>query len=316
MTDLMAMFDVLLRGAASCVACILLSATVDAADIRMDPSRSVAGGAVLEGKIEAGDFDKFKSFILNGNNVVEIYLASPGGDLAEALKIGLMIRILKLSTVVPSKALTNQSRELAAARHDLKDPKADYMCASACFFIFVAGIHRSSDVHGAAILGIHSPSLSKNSLNKLSFDQVAAADNRTRTSIEHYLKVMDVPAKYAEDMFSVPKGKLQWIRNDEFEADFAGFIPELRDRVEARCGNRTDVDNKNGQALKHNRRVEQSALEQSMRDMTTNAYEEQLNCERGVRDELALHAYCDALRRRNGEILQSIFDGSSPPLPK
>ena len=191
------------------------------------PSGTAAGGAVLEGKIEAGDFDKFKSFLLNGNNPVEIYLASPGGVLAEAMKIGLLIRTLKLSTVVPSKVLTNQSRELAAAQHDLKDPKADYMCASACFFIFVAGIHRSSDGYGPAILGIHSPSLSESALNKLSFDQVAAVDNRTRTSIENYLKMMDVPAKYAEDMFSVPKGKIQWIRNDEFEADFAGFIPTL-----------------------------------------------------------------------------------------
>ena len=317
MTGLMAMFHVLLRAAAACVASVLLSATVDAAEIRMDPSGTAAGGAVLEGKIEAGDFDKFKSFLLNGNNPVEIYLASPGGVLAEAMKIGLLIRTLKLSTVAPSKALTNQGRELAAARHDLTDPKADYMCASACFFIFVAGIHRSSDDLGQAILGIHSPSLSESALNKLSFDQVATADNRTRTAIENYLKVMDVPAKYAEDMFSVPKGKIQWIRNDEFEADFAGFIPTLRGWVAARCGSGTDLENKNGEALKYNNpRAQQSAVERSMSDSAMKENRAQLKCERNIQDELALRG--DALRKQNGEIPQSTLDGLgiSAPLPK
>src|ERR1700733_7735178 len=247
MTDLKPMFHILIRAAAACVACGLWSATVDAAEIRMDPSRAAGDGAVLEGKINAGDFDKFKSFLLNGNNVVEIYLASPGGAVVDAMKIGLLIRTLKLSTVVPSKALTNQSRESAIAGHDLKDPQADYKCASACFFIFVAGVHRSSDADGNAILGIHSPSLSESALNKLSYDQVAAADNRIRTAIENYLKMMDVPAKYAEDMFSVPKSKTQWIRNDEFEADFAGFIPTLRGWVAARCGPGSGVESKNGE---------------------------------------------------------------------
>ena len=132
------MLHVLIRAAAACVACVLWLRNNRR---RRNQNGSIwygGGCAVLEGKIDAGDFDKFKSFLLNGNNPVEIYLASPGGVLADAMKIGLLIRTLKLSMVVPGKALTNQSRELAAARHDLKDPKADYMCASACFFVFVA----------------------------------------------------------------------------------------------------------------------------------------------------------------------------------
>jgi hypothetical protein len=229
----------------------------------------------LEGKIEAGDFDKFKNFILNGDNAVEIYLASPGGDLAEAMRIGVLVRLLKLSTVIPSKSLTNQNRELAVARLNLKDPKADYMCASACFFVFVSGIHRRSDELGPAILGIHRPSLSTASLQRLNFDQAAAADNRTRTAVENYLKVMDVPAKYAENMYSVPKGKIQWIRNDEFAADFGGFIPELRDWVDARCHNRNDMDKKNGG-----------------------------DCEKKAQVELAQRAYGDALARQQGKIPQ------------
>jgi hypothetical protein len=39
---------------------------------------------------------------------------------------------------------------------------------------------------------------------------------------------MDVPAKYAEVMYSTPKNVVRWIRNDDFKADFAGFLPTIR----------------------------------------------------------------------------------------
>jgi hypothetical protein len=210
------------------VAFLLGPATVGAAEIRADPSNAAAKGAVLEGKIEAGDFDKFKNFILNDEKTTEIYLATPGGNFNEAMKIGLLVRALKLWTVVPSKALTNEKHYLAAARHDLKDPKANYMCASACFFVFVAGIHRSSDDLGPPILGIHRPSLAANDLSRLNIDQTTAADDRARATVEKYLKLMGVPSKYAENMYSVPKGKILWIRYDEFQTDFEGFISESK----------------------------------------------------------------------------------------
>jgi hypothetical protein len=225
-THLMSASDGVFHSAAVFIACLLGSATVSAAEIRVDPSSAATKGAVFEGKIEAGDFDKFKGFILNNEKTTELYLASPGGDLNEAMKIGLLVRALKLWTVVPSKTLTDQRRELAAARHDLKDAKDNYKCASACFFIFVAGVHRSSDDLGPPILGIHRPSLAKNDLSRLDIDQNTAADARMRTIVEKYLKLMDVPSKYAENMYSVPKASIRWIRYDEFQTDLSGFISE------------------------------------------------------------------------------------------
>jgi hypothetical protein len=225
-TNLMTASDCMFRSAAVFVACLLGFATAGAAEIRADPSSASVKGAVLEGKIEAGDFEKFKNFILDGEKTTQIYLASPGGDLNEAMKIGLLVRALKLWTVVPSKALTSQNYDLVVARHNLKDPKANYLCASACFFMFVAGVHRSSDDLGPPILGIHRPFLAKSDLSGLDIGQTAAAADRARATVENYLKLMGVPSKYAEDMYSVPKGRIRWIRYDEFQADFSGFISE------------------------------------------------------------------------------------------
>jgi hypothetical protein len=290
----MAIFGALFRSFAALAACVLGSATISAAEIRVDPSRTTGSRAVFEGKIEAGDFDKFKNFLRNDAHTSEIYLASPGGDLSEAMKIGLLVRILRLSTIVPSKDLTNQSRVSAIAQHNLTAPKANYLCASACFFVFVAGIHRSSDDLGPAILGIHRPSLSDKDSRRLNFDQAVAVNERARTTIENYLKVMDVPARYAEDMYSVPKGKIQWIRNDEFQADFAGFIPELRDLVVARCGGRADIGKK-------------TSVEPGNTTMTKSG--SQLDCEEKLQDELALEAHDNALKSRNNEAPQSAPDG-------
>jgi hypothetical protein len=296
-TILMAIFHNLLRLMAVIFACVFGTATVAAAEIRMDSSFGTTKGIVLEGKIEAGDFDKFKNFILNGNNAVELYLASPGGNLGEAIKIGLLVRMLKLSTVVPSKTLTNQSRNMVVERHNLKDPTKDYMCASACFFIFVAGIHRSSDNFGPVILGIHRPSISDSDLKRLSRDQATAADDQARTTVERYLAVMGVPARYAENMYSVPYGKIRWIRNDEFETDFNGFVPELKDWVKTRCGDHRD-------------------LNASMDDTLKKENGTEADCERNIQNELALRAYGDVLKEKNINTPRSMLEGISPPSPR
>ena len=118
----MAMFGNPFRLIASITACALGAVTMNAAEIRTDPFYGKAEGAVLEGIIEAGDFDKLRSFILDGGGANEIYLASPGGDLAEAIKIGRLVRALKLATVVPA---SSDFREKLGARHGLKNPKAN-----------------------------------------------------------------------------------------------------------------------------------------------------------------------------------------------
>src|SRR5947209_863697 len=97
-------------------ACGLGVVTVDAAEIRADPYYERGGRVILEGKIETGDFDKLRSFVFEGERGVglfAIYLASPGGDLAEAMKIGRLVRGLKWATEVPSKWSSSDLREIA-----------------------------------------------------------------------------------------------------------------------------------------------------------------------------------------------------------
>jgi hypothetical protein len=308
----MVMFNRLLLSTRIFAACVLCSSTVSAADIRMGPSHGVVARAVLEGTIQAGDFDKFKKFILNGGNVVEIYLASPGGDLAEAIKIGLLVRILKLSTVVPGKTLTHQARESATTGHGLTNPKADYACVSACFFIFVAGVHRSHDDVGSALLALHRPSLTADTLKRLSPEQAVTADGQARMMVDNYLKAMGVPEKYIETMYSEPARRIRWIRNDEFETDFDGFIPQLRDWIGARCDKRDDFEKSNVLMPKFKSVAAKTKSDHSIGTMPMGKYEQELSCLKKAQVDLALRAYDEVMKRRNGQADPLPLDKVSP----
>jgi hypothetical protein len=129
----------------------------DAADIKNEDGSGL-GKVVLEGTIVSGDYDKLLSFV-DANEARSIYLASPGGSVTEAIKIGRLVRALKLETIVPVQ-VGGDLREKLTEWHKLTNPKANYMCASACFFVFVAGVkRRDHDLLGDPILGIHRPYL-------------------------------------------------------------------------------------------------------------------------------------------------------------
>ena len=197
--------------------CLRLVEPACAASLNID--HSDAKTAILEGTIDPGDFEKLQKFLDGNKDIVQIYLASPGGNLVEALRMGLLVRRLNLSTTVPSKVLTHQALEQLSTQYSLKHPETDYLCASACFFIFVAGVHRGSDANGSPLLGVHSPFISSEKLRGISTDQASKIKDTARVEIETYLKIMNVPSKYVLDMYSASK-KLRWIRDDEFNSDF------------------------------------------------------------------------------------------------
>lgn len=199
----------------------------------------------LEGTIVPGDYDKLRKFLEEycfaplDSCVKSIFLASPGGSVIEAMKIGRLVRMLRLKIGVPEEHAPEHRQTFIGALK-LRDPKVNYLCTSACFFIAVAGIER---VHNTRpILGIHRPFMTDADLKALSANQVIASATEVRTVVEAYLKEMGVPLKYADLMFSIPKEQVRWITGAEYEADFSGVVPELRDWLSARCDKRSDVE--------------------------------------------------------------------------
>jgi hypothetical protein len=272
-------------------------APLQAADIRGDMDT----GVVLEGKIEAGDYNKLRAayenrknqFYIGADLANEIYLASPGGDLAEAMKIGRLVRTLKLHTVVPSGQYPPPGSYVkfsSADRHQLRNPTTNFICTSACFFIFVAGITREGGAGLAATwLGIHRPYLSDSDLRTLNGDEAIASANRVRTTVENYLKEMNVPTKYVDLMFSVPKDKIQWLGKAD-AADLEGTIPALTDWLEAQCDKRTDLEKGVWEQIKRLPRPS-SPTEQSIWDKMVKKMTDMHNCEDKTLQRLAGSAW-------------------------
>ena len=99
---------------------------------------------LIEGPIVKGDFKRFQYFVF-AFSVDTVWLASPGGDIAEAMMIGQLVRRLKMQVWAPERMLIKGGIQLVViSDHD------NNLCASACFFIYAAGTRRSGDV-----LGVH-----------------------------------------------------------------------------------------------------------------------------------------------------------------
>ena len=194
------------------------------------------GILVLEGKILPGDYNLVLNFLSNEFNFSKIsgglFLASRGGHAVEAMKIGLLIRQLQLSTDAPSTPPLGKRilGSAAISATDLVD-RREYICASACFLIYVAGIHRN--LNGVGRLGIHQPITEAEPW--ISEDVVNRAKIAVRNEIKSYLEKMNVPEKYLDLMYSVPPNKVRWVTQDEFDADLKGYVPAIKDVIEAKC---------------------------------------------------------------------------------
>jgi hypothetical protein len=197
------------------------------------------------------------------------------------MKIGRLVRKLRLGVELPEDT---QLREAIIRNAKLQDPNTNYLCTSACFFIAVAGIERPlvvEDVREKFILGIHRPFITDAELKTLNANEVIASATQVRTIVEAYLKEMGVPLRYADLMFSIPKDQIRWITTAEYQADFAGIVPELQEWLNARCDKRTEVEKRLDDMLdtKIRRGEKFNPDEEIMRRALVEKFQVQLKCE-------------------------------------
>jgi len=166
--------------------CAASAMPLHAAEIKVGSDFNV----VIEGNIETGDYEKLRKFIEHEDYIDSIYLASPGGDVAEAIKIGRLVRELNLETVIPGQVASEFRSKVSAdllnkiaSRKNIKNREANFMCASACFFVFAAGVHRIKDIaviFDEPVLGVHRPFLTDKDLKAVSANEAIASAKRLR----------------------------------------------------------------------------------------------------------------------------------------
>jgi len=206
----------------------LLLATFDssrAAEVRLQNQ-----SFVIEGEIETGDYDKLEALVSSkGWYVHSVTIGSRGGDILESLKIGRLIRKMRFATIAP----VSQEGE---DHHPILDP-SNATCASACFYVFIAGVHR---VGGA--LGLHRPTPTEEYLRAVQIDEAIEEYKRFREKITNYIAEMGVPTVYADRIFSIPSDQIEYLEEEEVRKHFSHEIPEVDDWLSARCPRLTSLE--------------------------------------------------------------------------
>ena len=214
-----------------------LGATPDlfGADIRVlyqDFGDKTAQTIVIEGPIEAGDYESFIDAVKGANGYVEeVLLYTPGGDFFEAMKIGRAMRGLRLHARAPLARECENGDGLRSLLEEgyLKDP-TNCLCASAGFFILAGAAYRS----GSAIY-VHRPTVIPEILAGLGGTQASVLAGQLRTEAEAYLTEMGVPQSVIDFTWSVPGNDVAPLPREARETYFSGFVSEYQDWYNARC---------------------------------------------------------------------------------
>ena len=181
--------------------------------------RNIAG-IFIEGAIVPGDFEKFRAVVLQRENIDPVWLASPGGDFVEAMKIGELVRELKLSVWAPYKN--------GLLFPVIRDP-ANAVCARACFYIYATGVQRRGEV-----LGVHRPYLSQSALVSMTLDEAARAQAVVLQNSSTFLLRAGVSPTITERIGLIGSNEIIWL-TDADVLKLNGFIPEFEEWFKAKC---------------------------------------------------------------------------------
>lgn len=217
---------------------LCLSKLSMSAEFNFQPQRTnlnssvLTHGLLIEGKINSGDYDKFLAQVkIHGKEIMTIYLGSGGGDLAEAMKIGQLIREMRYKTQIPYSRFPSMQITSKFAGFVVND-KENLFCASSCFFMFISGIDREGTK-----LGIHRPFFSKEFYKSVNVNigDAIIADKYTRNAVKEFMSTMGAPEKYLEPMFRTPSNDIYWLPITDIANDFEGYIPEIQEWLNGNC---------------------------------------------------------------------------------
>ncbi len=185
----------------------------------------------IYGEIKRGDFDEFERLVKHSagfTQVVQLY--SPGGDVLEAMRIGHLVRKLRLEVWAPTLIDGVVVENWGVDPKDYRVAPENSVCASACFFIYVAGVRRKG-----AVLGIHRPFLADDAYKQMDIDEAIEFGVGSRNVISEYLYGMGVTAEFIEKMYAISSDNMYWLEPLEIKQQFAGFIPEIDEWLGANC---------------------------------------------------------------------------------
>jgi hypothetical protein len=270
----------------------------------------------VEGEIGPGDAGRLLTKLLDyylvfGPVVDTVYLMSEGGDIEESMKMGAIIRRLRLKTVAPMLNM----RPPASTGGILPDNEDDVICASACFLVFAGGVHRFG-----SFLALHRPYLPRETADKLSDIEYEAAQKQATVKVQDYLLNMEVAQFWIDKMMSTNSQESYvptWSEVDRKDRHLLGTVPSIEEIILAKCNDNTaDIERKIGALNSKGRPL--TAEEQALLAQYFAESKIFFDCEDRVLDEIreaaferevtALMPQCINLTSQEAQILRTIQD--------
>jgi hypothetical protein len=236
--------------------CLLLALLIISAGIAKGSEISVVayevGGQILtndiiiEGEIVNGDYEKFLSacyfsFRCEPSGPHDVSVFSRGGNALEGMKIGRLIRKLRLSTMTPSGPSDGLDPDndcgLEYGFWGLPKDRRNCNCASTGFLIWFGGVERH-----CRILGIHRAFVDHELLKTMSEEDAVKYTRLVNEKVEGYLSEMGATTELIEYIKSIPSNEIQYILPTYYKKQLEGFIPEYQEWVLSKCGDTHAVD--------------------------------------------------------------------------
>lgn len=166
---------------------VLISNFANAADfvVAAKDERLLIG---LNGSIVKGDAEKFEQLLKTSSTTIstELFVSSRGGDVAEAMKIGAILRDKNISVTVPPSG----------------------KCYSSCVFVLAAGNLKTVDGE----VGIHRPYIVD---VNASSSAIANEYPKILKAVKDFLEENGVTPSLADDMFSISPENIKILTKNE-----------------------------------------------------------------------------------------------------
>lgn len=263
----------------------------------------VVEGIKIEGEIVPGDAQKLLDFYGKyGDLISPVYLRSKGGDVAEAMRMGMMIRRLRLETSVP--VWDTGRAPIDSIRVDHQE---NMICASACFLVYAGGAIRFGNY-----LALHRPFLPREEARKLSDVEYETAQKEMMPKVKAYLSDMDVDQYWIDRMFSANSQEYYmptWNEADSKVHHLMDMVPSLEEVVLSKCNEDPNADRKLSELQNSGRPLstdDQVTIKQIMQDSDVF-----FQCKKTVLTDMQRAAF----ERENDAILKEKCKQSLPLIP-
>ena len=172
---------------------------------------------LLRGDIQKGDFEKIQSYLKENRKFpVQLQIASNGGDVHEAIKIGTLLR------------------ESAVLIQDFGS------CSSACFLIWVGAVDREASEYDQ--FGLHRPFFDRDFYSQLSLDEAKSSYALVEKEFTNYLKDMGVPEGFVNSILGYSSNEAMVLSGEEVLKIVGTRPPAVEELLIAKCGSLTESE--------------------------------------------------------------------------